>query len=46
MFTLINVLMFIGVIAGLGLFLNAYYKGKKVLGKLKDKHAPKTWPIE
>jgi hypothetical protein len=41
-----NVLVFVCVAAGLGLFFNAYYKGKKALKKIQDKNRPKSWPAE
>jgi len=37
MFTLTNVALFLGLVIGLGLFMNAYLKGKKVLSKLSQK---------
>jgi hypothetical protein len=37
MFTLTNVVLCIGLVLGLGLFMNAYLKGRKVLGKLSKK---------
>jgi len=37
MSTLMYVLLFLGVLAGLGLFLNAYFRGQQVLKKLSQK---------
>jgi len=37
MFTLTNIGLCLGVVIGLGLFMNAYLKGKKVLSKLSQR---------
>ena len=37
MITLTNVALCLGLVVGLGLFMNAYLKGKKVLSKLSQK---------
>jgi hypothetical protein len=37
MFTLTNAVLCLGLVLGLGLFMNAYLKGKKVLSKLSQK---------
>jgi hypothetical protein len=37
MFTLTNVALCLGLVIGLGFFMNAYIKGKKVLSKFSQK---------
>jgi hypothetical protein len=37
MFTITNIALCLGLALGLGLFMNAYLKGKKVLSKLSQK---------
>jgi hypothetical protein len=37
MFTITNIALCLGLVLGLGLFMNAYLKGKKVLSKLSQK---------
>jgi len=37
MITLSNVALCLGLVVGLGLFMNAYLKGKKVISKLSQK---------
>jgi hypothetical protein len=37
MFTLTNIALCLGLVLGLGLFMNGYLKGKKVLSKLSQK---------
>jgi hypothetical protein len=37
MITLTNIALSLGLVLGLGLFMNAYLKGKKVLSKLSQK---------
>jgi hypothetical protein len=39
MFTLTNIGLCLGLAIGLGLFMNAYLKGKKVLRKLSQRKA-------
>jgi hypothetical protein len=46
MSTLSNVAMVICITLGLGLFLNAYFKGKKVLQKIRDKSYARNLPVE
>jgi len=37
MLTITNIALCLGLVLGLGLFMNAYLKGKKVLSKLSQK---------
>ena len=37
MSTVVNILLGLGVLVGLGLFANAYFRGQKVLKKLSQK---------
>ena len=46
MLTLNNVLIIVSIALGLGLFLNAYFKGKKVLRKIRDQAYIRNLPIE
>ena len=46
MLTLSNVLMIICITLSFGLFLNAYFKGKRVLRKIREKSYPKSLPAE
>jgi hypothetical protein len=46
MLTLNNVLIIVCIALGLGLFLNAYFKGKKVLRKIRDQAYIRNLPIE
>jgi len=46
MLNLSNVLMIICITLGFGLLLNAYYKGKRVLQKIREKTYPKSLSAE
>jgi ABC-type sugar transport system permease subunit len=46
MSTLSNVIMIIFISIGLALFLNAYFKGKKVLRKIQDQSRTRNFPAE
>ncbi|MDH6250087.1 hypothetical protein M2129_002094 [Polynucleobacter sphagniphilus] len=46
MSTLNNVLIIICIALGLGMFLNAYIKGKKVLRKIREQAYIRNLPIE
>lgn len=46
MSTLNNVLIIVCMALGLGMFLNAYIKGKKVLRKIRDQAYIRDLPIE
>ena len=38
MFTITNIALGFGLVLGLGLFMNAYIKGKKILSKISQKN--------
>jgi hypothetical protein len=46
MSTLSTVVIAIFITLGLGLFLNAYFKGKKVLQKIRDQSRTRNFPVE
>ena len=46
MSTLSNVILLVFIATGLALFLNAYFKGKKVLRKILDKSYARNLPAE
>ena len=46
MLTLNNVLIIASIALGLGIFLNAYFKGKKIIRKIRDQACIRNFPVE